>query len=166
MAVHLEIQRSIAGGNVPRDERFQAWVEAALAGRAGDFNLAIRIVGEDEALRYNLGYRGKDYATNVLSFPMELPEGLPGELSEELLHEMFEQDDVSLLGDIALCAPVIKQEAMQQSKTEEEHWAHMVVHGMLHLQGFDHLDAEQTREMERLEIKILGTLGYTNPYND
>jgi probable rRNA maturation factor len=154
MAVHLEIQRSIAGGNVPRDERFQAWVEAALAGRAGDFNLGIRIVGEDEALRYNLDYRGKDYATNVLSFPAELPDGLP----EELRH--------SQLGDLLICAPIVTREAREQGKGEADHWAHLVIHGVLHLLGYDHERGDDAVAMESLEVEILAALGIADPYRD
>jgi probable rRNA maturation factor len=96
----------------------------------------------------NNRYRGKDYATNVLAFPGD----------NELL-------DYDCLGDLVICGPVVTAEASQQGKTAEAHWAHLVIHGMLHLQGFDHQDAAQTGKMEALEIKILNTLGYTNPYN-
>jgi probable rRNA maturation factor len=97
----------------------------------------------------NRRFRDRDRPTNVLAFPGDA----------EFL-------DYDCLGDLVICAPVVAAEAADQGKTDEAHWAHLVVHGMLHLQGFDHQDAEQTRDMERLEIKILDTLGYTNPYND
>ena len=149
--------------DVPEPDTLQRWAEAAYLGDVPAV-ASMLITTSEEIQQLNKQYRNKDKATNVLSFPMELPEGLPGELPEELVHEMFEQDDVSLLGDIALCAPVIKQEAVQQSKTEEEHWAHMVVHGMLHLQGYDHVEEAEAEVMERLEVEILHRLGFADPY--
>ena len=149
--------------DVPEPDTLKRWAEAAYLGDVPAV-ASMLITTSEEIQQLNKQYRNKDKATNVLSFPMELPEGLPGELPEELVHEMFEQDDVSLLGDIALCAPVIKHEAVQQSKTEEEHWAHMVVHGMLHLQGYDHVEEAEAEVMERLEVEILHRLGFADPY--
>ena len=107
------------------------------------------ITTSDEMQQLNKQYRDKDKPTNVLSFPMQLPEEI----------------DVFLLGDLALCAAVIRQEAKQQAKEERSHWAHLVVHGMLHLQGYDHIKNDEAEEMEQLEIKILKELGFGNPYN-
>jgi probable rRNA maturation factor len=153
--------------DVPEPGMLQSWAEAAYLGETPAV-ASMLITTSEEIQQLNKQYRDKDKATNVLSFPMELPEGLPGELSEELVHEMsqemFEQDGASLLGDIALCAPVIKQEAIQQSKSEKEHWAHMVVHGMLHLQGYDHVEEAEAEVMERLEVEILDRLGFSDPY--
>ena len=109
----------------------------------------IRIVDEAESRKLNHEYRSKDSATNVLAFPGEM----------DLL-------DYDCLGDLVICAPVVMSEASEQDKTPEAHWAHMVVHGMLHLQGFDHQRDEDCAQMEAEEAKILDTLGYSNPYND
>jgi probable rRNA maturation factor len=152
MALELSVQRSSESGIIPQDDQFQTWAEAALAGRAGDFSLAIRIVDEIDARRYNRDYRDKDYATNVLSFPAELPSGLP----EELLH--------SQLGDLLICAPVVAREAGEQQKSIADHWAHLVVHGVLHLLGYDHERGDDAVAMESLEVEILAALGIADPY--
>ena len=152
MSLELTVQRHTESGGIPRDEQFEAWAEAALAGRAGDFSLAIRIVEEEEARQFNHDYRGKDYATNVLSFPAELPDGLPEELR------------ASQLGDLLICARVVTREASEQQKSGHDHWAHLVVHGMLHLLGHDHQEAEDAAVMESLETQILAGLGIADPY--
>ena len=151
--------------DVPEPGVLQRWVEAAYLGK-GPALVSMLITSSEEIQQLNKQYRDKDKPTNVLSFPMELPEGVPEEMPEELAQEMSEEmaQDVSLLGDIALCAPVISQEAVQQSKTQEEHWAHMVVHGMLHLQGYDHIEDAEAEVMEGLEVKILDRLGFSDPY--
>ena len=157
--------------DVPEPDTLQRWAEAAYLGDEPAV-ASLLITTSEEVQQLNKQYRDKDKPTNVLSFPMELPEGLSGQLPEdlpeELAHEMAreiaEQENVSLLGDIVLCAPVIKLEAAQQCKTEKEHWAHMVVHGMLHLQGYDHVEDAEAEEMERLEVEILGRLGFSDPY--
>lgn len=154
MTLALDIQRVAKGGSMPQDDQFQAWAEAALAGREGDFSLAIRAVDEDEAQRYNLEYRGKDYASNVLSFPVELPGGLPEELRR------------SQLGDLLICAGVVEREAQEQHKPASDHWAHLVVHGVLHLLGYDHKDQDDAAVMEALEKEILAGLGIADPYRD
>jgi len=153
MSVEIEIQRSSESGNIPRDGQFQAWAESALTGKEGEYNLAIRVVDEDEALRYNRDYRDKDYATNVLSFPVELPEGLPEEVRK------------SQLGDLLICAPVVAREAREQQLAESDHWAHLVIHGVLHLLGYDHQQPDEASVMESLEVEILVGLGIANPYN-
>jgi probable rRNA maturation factor len=154
VALALSIQRCSESGSVPRDNQFQTWAEAALAGRAGEFSLAIRIADETEVRRYNRDYRGKDYATNVLSFPAELPDGLPEALR------------LSQLGDLLICAPVVAREAGEQQKSETDHWAHLVIHGLLHLLGYDHQDDQGAAAMEALETDILAGLGIADPYGD
>jgi probable rRNA maturation factor len=111
-------------------------------------DLAIRIVGEREGCALNRHYRGKDKATNVLSFPAELPEGVT----------------LPLLGDIVLCAPVVAREAHAQGKTLSAHYAHLTVHGVLHLLGWDHENAREADAMEALERQVLDLLGYADPY--
>jgi probable rRNA maturation factor len=113
-------------------------------------------VGEAEGRALNRDYRGKDYATNVLTFAYAEGEALPG-LPEE-------GGDVPLAGDLVLCVPVVVREAAAQGKTLEAHFAHLVVHGMLHLQGYDHENETEASEMEALETSILRELGYANPY--
>ena len=149
MPVKVDLQNDDGFENLPAQDRFEDWVEGALQDSYEQLEQTIRVVGEDESRDLNRRFRDRDKPTNVLAFPSDA----------DLL-------DYDCLGDLVICAPVVLAEAATQGKTDEAHWAHLVVHGMLHLQGFDHQDAAQTREMERLEIKILDTLGYTNPYND
>jgi probable rRNA maturation factor len=149
MPVKVDLQNDDGFENLPAQGQFEDWVEAALQASHEQLEQTIRVVGEAESRDLNRRFRERDKATNVLAFPGDA----------EFL-------DYDCLGDLVICAPVVAAEAADQGKTDEAHWAHLVVHGMLHLQGFDHQDAEQTRDMERLEIKILDTLGYTNPYND
>jgi probable rRNA maturation factor len=132
---------------IPALEQLESWASAAYLDKSPAIvSLLITSPGEIQAL--NKQYRGKDKATNVLSFPMQSPEEI----------------DICLLGDVVLCAEVIRQEAQQQSKAELSHWAHMVVHGMLHLQGYDHVDDDEAQIMEQLEIKILKQIGIDSPY--
>jgi probable rRNA maturation factor len=149
MAVMIELQNDDGIPGVPDEHRFQAWVEAALQADYDRLEQTIRVVDRDEGLALNKRYRGKDAATNVLAFPYD---------GAELGYDC--------LGDLVLCAPVVAAEAAQQGKTEDAHFAHLVVHGMLHLQGFDHQRDAERDLMEALEVKILDRLGYTNPYND
>lgn len=137
---------------IPAATSFRRWVEAALVDHPRDSELAIRIVGEDEGRVLNRDFRGKDYATNVLSFPAELPEGLPERLRPPLL------------GDLVICAPVVAGEAAQQRKPVAAHYAHMTVHGTLHLLGWDHEDDTEAEAMEAREREILATLGIADPY--
>lgn len=133
--------------DIPEPELLQSWATAAYLNKT-DAVASLMVATSEEIQQLNKQYRHKDMPTNVLSFPMELPEEL----------------GIHFLGDIALCASVIKKEAEQQSKTEQLHWAHMVVHGMLHLQGYDHIENAEAEEMEQLEISILNKLGFENPY--
>ena len=147
--VDLEVQRATTSATTPDDEHFQLWAETTLA---NECTLAIRIVDEEEGRRFNREYRGKDYATNVLSFPSELPEGLPSGIKQ------------SQLGDLLICAPVVAREAKQQGKPEVEHWAHLTIHGVLHLMGYDHERSADALVMETLETEILAKLDIPDPY--
>ena len=135
---------------LPSAVSFRRWVEAALRGakRRKVSELSIRIVDLDEGRSLNRDYRGKDYATNVLSFPVELPPGVAS----------------PLIGDLAICALVVLREATEQRKLARDHWAHMTIHGVLHLLGYDHLDDRDAELMEALETRILAGLGISDPY--
>jgi len=154
MQAELEIQRVSTSKNIPLDEQFRLWVEAALPGQPGKYITAIRIVDEQEAQRFNRDYRDRDYATNVLSFTAQLPEGLPPEIRR------------SQLGDLLICAPVVAREAKEQCRLESDHWAHLTIHGILHLLGYDHEQADEALVMESLETEILAQLGISDPYQD
>jgi probable rRNA maturation factor len=154
MPTELEVQRATALAGVPNDDQFQFWVDAALAGKSSPFTLTIRIVDEAEAQRFNREYRNKDYATNVLSFPAELPEGLPADIRQ------------SQMGDLLICASVVAREAKEQRRAETDHWAHLTIHGVLHLLGYDHEQTDEADVMESLETEILAKLGISDPYQD
>ncbi len=139
---------------VPAATSFRRWVAAALQGRIREADLAIRIVGEDEGRALNRHYRGKDYATNVLSFPGELPPEV----------KLPKGVTMPLLGDIVLCAPVVAREAAEQAKPIAHHYAHLTVHGCLHLLGMDHQDEREAQCMEQLERDILAKLSIDDPY--
>ena len=143
---------AIPRAGIPAAVSFRKWVAAALAGRIREADLAIRIVGTREGRALNRHYRGKDYATNVLSFPAELPEGLP------------EGVRLPLLGDLVICAPVVAREAREQRKPLAAHYAHLTVQGALHLLGWDHEDPREADCMEQLEREILAGLGLPDPY--
>lgn len=147
--IFLEIQHESAFSPLPSDQAIEQWAESALKGRvAENTELCIRLVDKTEIQTLNRTYRHKDKPTNVLSFPVDLPEEL----------------NLPLLGDIVICPSVVFEEAQAQSKTYEHHFAHMIIHGCLHLLGYDHLTDEQANLMEPLEIDILGTLSIPNPY--
>ncbi len=137
--------------DVPEMTLLQTWASAAYLEKRSAI-ASIRVATLEEIQQLNKQYRDKDKTTNVLSFPMQLPEEIASETA------------TCLLGDIALCAGIINREAKQQAIAINAHWAHMVVHGMLHLQGFDHIENEQATIMEQMEIKILDQLGFKNPY--
>lgn len=147
--IELDLQNDVGLTDVPEPSLFKRWIEAALQQPYTELEQTIRVVDEAESRTLNHDYRLQDKPTNVLSFPAEMNEFL----------------DYQNLGDLVICAPVVAREADQQGKTLEAHWAHMVVHGMLHLQGYDHIDETQAEQMELLEIEILATLGHTNPYS-
>ena len=132
---------------LPSSVSFRKWVAAALKGRIREADLAVRVVDEKEGCSLNHHYRGKDYATNVLSFPAEMPQGLPKGVK------------MPLLGDLVICAPVVAREAAEQGKSLSAHYAHLTVHGTLHLLGWDHEDDKEADAMEQLEREILAELG-------
>ena len=148
----VSVEYALPRVGLPAAVSFRKWVAAALAGRIREADLALRVVGTKEGRALNRHYRGKDYATNVLSFPAELPEGLP------------EGVKLPLLGDIVLCAPVVAREAREQKKSLAAHYAHLTVHGTLHLLGWDHEDAREADCMEQLEREILAEMGIDDPY--
>ncbi len=147
--LNLDLQVATSERRLPAREAFERWAEAALqdAPRRG---LVIRLVDEAESRALNRDYRGKDRPTNVLSFPFEAPAGVP--------------DDH--LGDLVVCAPVVLREAAEQAKPVEHHWAHMVVHGVLHLRGFDHQDPAAAEKMEAEERRILAAFDIPDPYQE
>ena len=148
--VTLHVGYAVPRAGIPSATSFRLWVEAALRGakRRRAAELSIRLVGIDEGRALNRDYRGKDYATNVLSFEA----GLPPELK------------LPLIGDMAICAPVVAREAAEQGKLARDHWAHLTVHGTLHLLGYDHLVEAEAEAMEALETRILAALGIADPY--
>jgi len=148
----LELQRVSETPSLPSQAQLHAWALAALSEQSGPVELVIRIVDEAESQVLNRDYRGKDRPTNVLSFPFEAPPELPAEAAG------------NLLGDLVICAPVVAREAAAQGKSPISHWIHMVVHGVLHLQGLDHQNDAEAGIMEALERKILASLGVADPY--
>lgn len=149
MPAAVDIQYASEGPHpVPAEGEICAWVEAALAGRRDSAQLTVRIVGEEESGRLNETYRRKQGPTNVLSFSFEEPDLL----------------QPPLLGDVVICAAIVAAEARDQGKAPDAHWAHMVVHGVLHLLGYDHENREEARLMEGEEKKVLAALGYPDPY--
>ena len=152
MRAVVDLQKAVEADDVPAEEDICNWVETVLS-VAGNTDqdiaeLTVRIVDQDEITELNQQYRNKQGATNVLSFPAD--HDLPLE--------------VPLLGDLVICAPVVAKEAAEQAKSLQAHWAHMVIHGTLHLLGYDHIEEDQAAEMEQKEISILKNLGFSNPY--
>ena len=134
---------------IPSLEEFEAWVKTVIKHHGEYFQVSIEIVDKQTSQKFNNTYRQKDKPTNVLSFPLELP-------------EYVEED---LIGDLAICADVVEKEAKQQNKPLNNHWAHLTVHGCLHLLGFDHIEDEDAKNMENIEKKLLNSLNIKNPYN-
>ncbi len=153
----VDLQVASDAGDVPDEEQLHRWVASALQGSSPDetrdFEISVRLVNEDESRDLNNRYRHQDKATNVLSFPFDTLDGMPDEV-------------VQPLGDLVICAPVVAREAGQQNKSILDHWAHMVIHGTLHLLGYDHADAVQAAAMETLEANILQKMGIENPYRE
>ncbi|WP_410685656.1 rRNA maturation RNase YbeY [Avibacterium paragallinarum] len=134
--------------NLPSEQQFQQWATAAVQAENLESEITIRIVDEVESQQLNATYRGKDYPTNVLSFPFECPEEV----------------ELPLLGDLVICRQVVEREAAEQGKPLMAHWVHMVVHGCLHLLGYDHIEDDEAEEMESLETEIMQELGFADPY--
>lgn len=159
MAVIVDLQIADDGDDHPPPSSIEHWLTTAIscaqqhvdnttASPDVEFELTVRIVDRQEITALNHQYRHKNKATNVLSFPAELPDHI----------------DLPLLGDLVICADVVRQEAIEQHKTLTAHWAHMLVHGTLHLLGYDHIDDDEAKEMEDLEVIILDKLEVANPY--
>ncbi|ARU87211.1 rRNA maturation RNase YbeY [Pseudomonas sp. M30-35] len=149
--VELDLQIASNASDLPSEAQFTQWCEVALRQRTADSELTIRLVDEAEGLELNHTYRQREYATNVLSFPADVP--------DEML-------DIPLLGDLVICAPVVAREAIEQEKSLTAHWAHLVIHGCLHLLGYDHIEDAEAEEMEALERTLLAELGHPDPYAD
>jgi probable rRNA maturation factor len=147
--LHVDVQNA-STDPVPTEEEIRKWIAATVTDRATQeqVEVSVRLVDSNEMTKLNESFRGKTGTTNVLSFPANLP----GEL------------DIPLLGDIVICAPVVRAEAAQQGKSPSAHWAHMTIHGTLHLMGYDHINEEEAATMEALETAILGELNYRCPY--
>lgn len=134
---------------VPSEKLLDAWACSVLQRQSIDnAELFIRVVGKAESQNLNKSYRDKDTPTNVLSFPLDAPEYIVPRM----------------LGDLVICADIVEAESLEQKKLRDAHWAHMVVHGVLHLLGFDHQGDEQAQEMEEIEIAVMQELGFANPY--
>lgn len=148
-ALEVDIQRVSEALGVPADDALAGWARAGFQVEA-DAEVTLRLVDEAESAELNSRYRGKAGPTNVLSFPFEAPPGIP----------------VNLLGDLVICTGVVAAEAGRQQKSISAHWAHMIIHGMLHLQGYDHVDPAEAIIMEDLETRLLSALGFSSPYPD
>ncbi len=151
----LDLQVAMETTNLPTEADFARWSTAALDGRRERAALTIRVVDVEEAQSLNLRFRGQDKPTNVLSFPFEIPPGLAGV-------DGFDE----VLGDLVICAPLVQREALEQGKGQADHWAHLVVHGVLHLLDYDHLTDDEATVMETLETTILSRLGFPPPYEE
>ncbi len=148
MPATADIEINSASANIPEKRFFIEWINAAVSTHKPDAEVSICIVDEEESQSFNREYRHKDKPTNVLSFPAEIPDFI----------------ETPLIGDLIICAPVVEKEAIEQNKTLTSHWAHMVVHGTLHLLGYDHIEDDEAEAMEALETQILLDLGYPAPY--
>ena len=155
MEIILDLQNVVDSKQIPDLSKMKKWVSKTLENLNANFNqpeITIRVVSLAESQELNHQYRDKNQPTNVLSFPFEVPEMIPVE------------DFAEFLGDLVVCEDIIVQEAKEQKKSLESHWAHMIIHGLLHLVGFDHITAKDAEEMEGIEVKVLAELGFANPY--
>lgn len=150
MDLMLDLQLACEFENLPSEAQFQLWAEHALTQLREEAELTIRIADEHESQELNSQYRGKDKPTNVLSFPFDAPPGI----------------ELPLIGDLIICPQVVYQESVEQEKTFHDHFAHMVIHGCLHLLGFDHINEQDAVEMETIEKQILASLNIADPYRD
>ena len=147
MIIDLQIACEQETG-LPTAQQIEQWATAAVQPQSDEVEMTVRIVDEAESHALNLNYRGKDRPTNVLSFPFECPDEV----------------ELPLLGDLVICRQVVEREAQEQDKPLMAHWAHMVVHGSLHLLGYDHIEDDEAEEMESLETQIMTELGFADPY--
>jgi len=151
MNYQIDIEINSKSTLIPSQEKCESWITAALKNQQlNNAEVSIYVVDEDESQELNSQYRGKEKPTNILSFPADIPKEV----------------GVPLLGDLVICAPVVEQEAQEQQKSLDAHWAHMLVHGSLHLLGFDHIDDSDAEEMEALETSIVISLGFPAPYQN
>ena len=149
MSIELDLQLAVEDEQgLPTEQDIQQWVDKTIPQFQENAELTIRIVDTEESHQLNHEYRGKDKPTNVLSFPFEAPPGI----------------ELDLLGDLIICRQVVEKEAEEQNKPLLAHWAHMVVHGSLHLLGYDHIEDDEAEEMESLETEIMQAMGYEDPY--
>lgn len=149
MSIRVNLQLAVEAVNIPKKNDFKKWIAKVLQFLDyANAEISVRIVDTTESAWLNKTYRQKNRPTNVLSFPFEMPNGVK----------------TDYLGDLAICASVVEQEATDQNKTLAAHWAHLVIHGTLHLLGYDHQSESDAEEMEGIEINILNELGFSNPY--
>lgn len=148
MSISLTVQNPSKVKSFPTRKQFTTWAEAALGSRRKNYELLIRIVDEKEITKINKTYRNKNKSTNIISFEFDPPPGVK----------------TDFLGDLIICATVVRAEAKLQHKTMVSHWAHLTIHGVLHLLGYDHINDADAEKMEKLEIKILKKLNFSNPY--
>tara|TARA_R110002072_G_scaffold200662_2_gene358384 strand:+ start:1286 stop:1753 length:468 start_codon:yes stop_codon:yes gene_type:complete len=148
----IDLQLATEHEHLPTLSQLSQWVDATLAATEAipTSEMTIRIVDKEESRSLNHQYRGVDKATNVLSFPFDAPPDI----------------ELNLLGDLVICAPVVEKQAKEQGKSQISHWAHLVIHGTLHLLGYDHIEDDEAEVMESLEIAIMNTLGYPDPYQE
>ncbi|MCL1142006.1 rRNA maturation RNase YbeY [Shewanella gaetbuli] len=148
--VNLDLQIAVESQSLPSQSQFETWVSTAIGKSMPEVELTIRLVEALESQQLNHTYRGKDKPTNVLSFPFEAPAEI----------------ELPLIGDLIICVEVVEKEAQDQHKPIEAHWAHMVIHGCLHLLGYDHIIEDEAEEMESLETQLLQHLGFSDPYKE
>ncbi|WP_368084713.1 rRNA maturation RNase YbeY [Vibrio splendidus] len=149
MSIELDLQIAVENEQgLPTRQDIQLWLDKTIPQFQENAELTVRIVDTEESHQLNHDYRGKDKPTNVLSFPFEVPPGM----------------ELDLLGDLIICRQVVEKEAEEQNKPLLAHWAHMVVHGSLHLLGYDHIEDDEAEEMESLETEIMQTMGFEDPY--
>ena len=150
---HLNFENASSAANLPSERDFYRWTWSALKNEYRRAGISLILLDEEEARDYNRDYRGKDYATNVLSFALNEGEILPDQFSD------------GLYGDLVICPQVVLKEAAEQGKTPEQHFAHLTIHGVLHLMGYDHIEDTEAEEMEALETRLLNQLAYPDPYS-
>lgn len=151
MLVNLDLQIAVEDREqLPSEEEINQWLSSAVATQKDEAEVTVRIVEEQESHELNLQYRGKDKSTNVLTFPFDMPAEI----------------ELPLLGDLVICKDVVEREAHEQGKPLKAHWAHMLIHGGLHLLGYDHIDDDEAEEMESLEIQLMLSLGFNDPYQN